>query len=158
MAHRRTKLLTLLYSVLYKDQMTSAAFWITADVTMANYRFICRPSESNVSEDTGIVLMDCWYRSHPMRPWLLSDLIQWGRRLEGWSNTAARLAGWRSRCDFVRDGRAVPTAISVPYRLPRQEQPSCLLMEFTDAVILQVYTAVRPVLRHTRKAWPGTIK
>jgi hypothetical protein len=148
MAHRRTKLLTLLYSVLYKDQMTSAAFWITADMTM----------ESNVSEDTGIVPMDCCYRSHPMRPWLLSDLIQWGRRLEGWSNTAARLAGWRSRCDFVRDGQAVPPAISVLYRLPRKEQPSCLLMEFTDAVILQLYTAVRHVLRHTRKAWPGTIK
>ncbi len=32
-----------------------------------------------------------------------------------WPNTAAHLAG--CRCDFVRDGRAVPPTYSVPYRL-----------------------------------------
>ncbi len=43
---------------------------------------------------------------------------QWGRRLQGWSNTAARLAGWRrvppSRCDFFLDG---------PCRLPWRTTP-----------------------------------
>ncbi len=52
---------------------------------------------------------------------------QWGRRLEGEPNTAARLAGWRwpSRCDFVCDERAIPPAFFVLYRLPWQELPSC---------------------------------
>ncbi len=64
--------------------------------------------------------------------------IQWGRRLEDWPNTAARLSGWRR---VVRQvwifmwGQAVPPAFSVPYRLPWQELSSCELMEFPAAVI-----------------------
>ncbi len=43
---------------------------------------------------------------------------QWGgRRIEGWSNTAACLAGWRrvhgpAGRDFVRDGRSMPSALT----------------------------------------------
>ncbi len=56
----------------------------------------------------------------------LSFLIvttQWGRRLEGWPNTAAAWqAGgeWPGRCAFVCDGRVVKPAFSVPLRLPLQ--------------------------------------
>ncbi len=64
---------------------------------------------------------------------------QWGRRLEraGPTRRPAWLAGgeWPGRCDFVRDGLDVPTAFSVPCRLPWQELPSCELMEFSVAVM-----------------------
>ncbi len=41
---------------------------------------------------------------------------QWGRRLEGWPNTAARLVGWRRVCyDSVCDGRFVTPVFSVLY-------------------------------------------
>ncbi len=39
------------------------------------------------------------------------------------------------KSDFVHDGRAVPPAFSVRYRLPWQELPTCKLMEFPAAVI-----------------------
>jgi hypothetical protein len=38
------------------------------------------------------------------------------------------------RCDFVRDGRPLPPAISVTYWSLWQELPSCELMEFSAAV------------------------
>jgi hypothetical protein len=48
--------------------------------------------------------------------------------------------GWLEECDpagvilYVMDCMAVPSAFSVPYRLPWQELPSGKLMEFAAAV------------------------
>ncbi len=64
--------------------------------------------------------------------------IQWARRLEGLPYTTARLAGWRRvtrQLWLVCDGRSVPPAVSVPYRWPWQELPSCEVIEFPAAVI-----------------------
>ncbi len=33
--------------------------------------------------------------AHTLTPWRVWGQNQWGRRLEGWPNTAAHLAGWR---------------------------------------------------------------
>ncbi len=82
------------------------------------------------------------YRRTPYRQ--IRCHSQWGRRLEGWPNTAARLVGWRRVCDdSVYDGR------SVPYRLPRQVLPSCDLMEFPADVIQEMYTTIR----HEKPMW-----
>jgi hypothetical protein len=47
--------------------------------------------------------------------------------------------GWLEESDLAsvigRDGRAVPPALSVPYRLPCQVLPSYELMDFPAAVI-----------------------
>jgi hypothetical protein len=40
------------------------------------------------------------------------------------------------------DGLPEPPAFSVPYRLPSQELPSFVLMDFPAAVIQQMYTTV----------------
>ncbi len=76
----------------------------------------------------------------------LQGTSQWGRGLEGWPNTAARLADWRrvscqvwfctwwtgrTACLFHTDG------------LPWPELSSCKPMEFPAVVIKQMYTTVR---------------
>ncbi len=52
---------------------------------------------------------------------------QWGRKLEGWPNTAAGLTGWRrvtrQGCDFVCDGRAVPPAFLYRTGCPNRSCP-----------------------------------
>ncbi len=81
-------------------------------------------------------------------PYLLCG-CQWCRRLEEWSNTAARLAGWKSdpACGvilYLRDG---------PYRLPRRTTP---LAPFWGLSI-KMYTKHHHELRHARKAWHSTV-
>ncbi len=61
---------------------------------------------------------------------------QWGIRLRaGPTRRPAWLAGgeWPGMCVFVHDGRAIPPAVSVQYRLPWQELPSCELIQFQAA-------------------------
>ncbi len=76
---------------------------------------------------------------------------QWGRRLEVWPNTAARLAGWRTVCQWPCRCDFVPPAFSIPYRLP-----CCELMEFPAAVIYVVNVHIHPSWAMSRKegmAW-----
>ncbi len=63
---------------------------------------------------------------------------------------------WPGRCDFVRDGRAVPHAFSVLYRLP------CPAASWWNSQLLLYskcthYTTIRREPRHARKAWPATL-
>ncbi len=75
---------------------------------------------------------------------------QWGRRLEGWSNTAACLAGGRRVTqqggDFVRDRRSMPPAL--------KDHTTCPGLEL---IYYWMYTKHRHELRHARKAWSGTL-
>ncbi len=98
-----------------------------------------------------IHLKDCCFMYSQQFPFCITTL-QWGRRLEGWPNTAA------SRCDFVREGRSVPPAY--PYRTgcpDRSFMLSCVRMDFPAAVIKEMCTTIRHELRHARKAWFGTL-
>jgi hypothetical protein len=75
---------------------------------------------------------------------------QRGRRLEGWSNTAARLAGWRRAISqgvilYVMDG---------PCRLPWRTTPLAPVWSWSVTKCTQ-NTVME--LRHARKAWPGTL-
>jgi hypothetical protein len=66
------------------------------------------------------------------------ERINEAERLEGWPNTAARLAGWRrvTPAGVISYVMYIPPAFSVPYRLPWQELHSCELMDFPAAVEL----------------------
>jgi hypothetical protein len=78
-----------------------------------------------------------------LRTLLLQNLwscdIQRGRRLDGWPNTSARLAGWRRVtrhvwfCTWKTDRSAC--LFCTVYWLPWQVLPSCELKEFQAAVI-----------------------
>ncbi len=48
------------------------------------------------------------------------ERINEAERLEGWPNTAARLAGWRrvTPAGVISYVMYIPPAFSVPYRLP----------------------------------------
>ncbi len=149
MAHRRTKLLTLLYSTLYKDQMTSGAFWITSDMT--------------VWLSTLFTIISSVATQNPMCRRILglyswtvaTDLFQWGRDCylissseAGPTRRPAWLAGGAGVILSVMDG---PNRLPFPHctGCPERSSPAAC----TYAVILQMYTAIRHELRHTRKSW-----
>ncbi len=79
---------------------------------------------------------------------------QWGRRLEGWSNTAARLAGWGRVTRQVWfctwwTGRTACLFSTVPVDLTGAAQLRSV--EIFCCLNIEMYT------KHARKAWPGTL-
>jgi hypothetical protein len=85
---------------------------------------------------------------------------QWGRRLEGWPNTAARLAGWRTVTRQVWfctwwTGRTACLFRNVPVSLPGAAQ---LLAEETSSCCYIINVQNNPSWAPSRKeAWPGTL-
>jgi hypothetical protein len=94
----------------------------------------------------------------------LSDLHQWGRRLERWSNTEVRLAGWQRFVLWWTVHAAFPDG---PYRTacPGLKLFSCELLAYSAwysaavaDVISLMYTKHRHELYHAkRKAWVKTL-
>ena len=84
-------------------------FW-RLSMTFSFYQLTHTQSQISIIREFGRLLGSSLFGS-------LQLCEQWGRRLEGWPNTADRLAGWRSvtqpaGCDFVRDGRSMPPALT----------------------------------------------
>jgi hypothetical protein len=139
-AHRKKEHCVLIF-------IYSAALRLSRDILLLPYIFIFRRklyAEKNLG---------CWREEERGEKGaffstggekLFSSLLyrgreQWVRRLEGWPNTAARLADWRREtrhvwfCPWWTGHTAC--LFSVPYRLPWLGLPSCELMEISAAVI-----------------------
>ncbi len=104
---------------------------------------------------------------------------QWGRRLDGWTNTVTRLAGWRRVTRQVwfctRWTGCIQPAFSIPYRLPDRSCPATgwwnyqllLYRECTQPSVMSwwnyqllLYSECirhRHELRLARKAWPDIL-